>query len=88
LIAAGLHGPRAIEGSFLETQASARRWERIPWLRLFQFPWRMMGPLALVASALAALLAALALAGRSPRVRTLAEVGFMVVALANAWPLV
>ena len=73
---------------FLETPASAWLWERIPWLPLFQFPWRMMGPLALVASALAALLAALALAGRTPRARALAEVGFTVVALANAWPLV
>ncbi len=73
---------------FLETSASAWLWERIPWLPLFQFPWRMMGPLALVASALAALLAALALAGRTPRARALAEVGFTVVALANAWPLV
>ena len=73
---------------FLETPASAWLWERIPWLPLFQFPWRMMGPLALVASALAALLGALALARRTPRVRALAEVGFTVVALANAWPLV
>jgi len=48
----------------------------------------MMGPVALVACALAALLGALALARRTPRVRALAEVGFTAVALANAWPLV
>jgi hypothetical protein len=73
---------------FLETPASAWLWEQIPWLPLFQFPWRMMGPLALVASALAALTAALALAGRTPRVRALAEVGFAALAIANAGPIV
>jgi hypothetical protein len=57
---------------FLETSASRFLWEAIPWLPLFQFPWRMMGPLALVACALAALVAELALCA---------------VALANAIPL-
>ena len=72
---------------FLETSASRFLWERVPWLPLFQFPWRMMGPLALVASALAARVAALALAGRSPRLRAGVEAGFFAVALANAVPI-
>lgn len=72
---------------FLETPASQFVWERVPLLPLFQFPWRMMGPLALVASALAALVAAALLAGRTARARRLVELGFAAVALANAWPL-
>jgi len=72
---------------FLETSPSRFLWEGIPGLPLFQFPWRMMGPLALVASALAALVAALALAGRPERLRAGAELAFAALALANAIPI-
>ncbi|MFI5315239.1 MAG: hypothetical protein ACHQ6T_06040 [Myxococcota bacterium] len=72
---------------FLETAASEPIWSRFPWLPLFQFPWRMMGPLALVASALAALVAALALAGRSAKVRALAELSLAAVIALNAIPI-
>ena len=34
----------------LQNRASKYFWEIIPYLPLFQFPWRMMGPLALVTS--------------------------------------
>lgn len=72
---------------FLETRASAPIWALVPWLPLFQFPWRMMGPLALVASALAALVAALVLAGRPPRARALAELAVAAVLFLNALPI-
>ncbi len=72
---------------FLETTASQPIWSLVPWLPLFQFPWRMMGPLALVASSLAALVAALALAGRPSRTRALAELGTAALLLLNALPI-
>jgi hypothetical protein len=72
---------------FLETQWSEPIWRIVPWLPLFQFPWRMMGPLALVASALAALLSALALAGLAPRLRAIAELAVAGVLLVNAVPI-
>jgi hypothetical protein len=62
-------------------------WELVPGLPLFQFPWRMLGPLALVASALAAVLTALGLRGRAPRLRGLAELLVTVLLVANALPI-
>lgn len=41
---------------FLQTKLSVFFWENIPYLPLFQFPWRMMGPLALVSSVLVGML--------------------------------
>ncbi|MGR9086431.1 MAG: hypothetical protein ACU841_05070 [Gammaproteobacteria bacterium] len=41
---------------FLQTRLSLPLWDRIPYLALYQFPWRMMGPLAIVISILAGLL--------------------------------
>jgi len=72
---------------FLETEASQPIWSLVPWLPLFQFPWRMMGPLALIASALAALVTALALAGRSSRARALAELAITALLFLNAVPI-
>ena len=40
---------------FLQTRASTIFWKTIPYMPLFQFPWRMMGPLALVTSITAGL---------------------------------
>jgi uncharacterized membrane protein len=40
---------------FLQTRASVPIWETVPYMRYFQFPWRMMGPLALVTSIIAGL---------------------------------
>jgi hypothetical protein len=40
---------------FLQTRASNVFWKIIPYMPLFQFPWRMMGPLALVISVTAGL---------------------------------
>jgi hypothetical protein len=72
---------------FLETRLSAPIWATVPWLPLFQFPWRMMGPLALIASALAALVTALWLAGRSAQVRMRAELVLTAALLLNAVPI-
>lgn len=72
---------------FLETPLSEPIWSVVPWLPLFQFPWRLMGPLALAASALVALVAALALAGRPAKVRALAELGVAALLALNAIPI-
>jgi hypothetical protein len=72
---------------FLLTRWSEPVWAAVPWLPLFQFPWRMMGPLALVASALVAVVAALALAGRPAVTRVRAEVALAAALLLNAVPI-
>jgi 4-amino-4-deoxy-L-arabinose transferase-like glycosyltransferase len=41
---------------FLQSETSLPLWEKIKYLSFFQFPWRMMGPLALIISVLAGLL--------------------------------
>ena len=41
---------------FLQTDLSSWFWEAIPLLPLFQFPWRMLGPLSLVAAVMGGLL--------------------------------
>ena len=56
------NGERALLGAllvsfcallFVQTTASTPLWEHVPLMPLFQFPWRFMGPLALVAALLA-----------------------------------
>jgi len=95
LAAIRLPGRRALVASllvlslwlaFLETGASEAIWAAVPGLPLFQFPWRMMGPLALAASALVTLVAASALAGRSRALRAFAEAGVAGLLLLNALP--
>ena len=71
---------------FLVISASESLWASVPGLPLFQFPWRMLGPLGLVAAALAALVAARALSGRPARARVLAELAATAVLVANALP--
>jgi hypothetical protein len=71
---------------FLQTRASLWLWEHLPWLPLFQFPWRMMGPLALLTAIAGAVLFFLA-SRRWPRFRHPAvEVGILLVCVANAVP--
>jgi hypothetical protein len=61
-------------------------WEAVSWMPLLQFPWRLMGPLA-VLSALAAALAFGAFAGSlSPRVRRGLEIGVLALSLLDALP--
>jgi hypothetical protein len=72
--------------SFLVTAASEPIWSTLPGLALFQFPWRMLGPLGLVVGALTALVAARVLAGRPGRTRVLVELSATALLLANALP--
>jgi 6-pyruvoyl-tetrahydropterin synthase-like protein len=70
----------------LQLPASRPVWEIVPWMPLLQFPWRLMGPLA-VLSALAAALAFRAFTGSlSPRARRMLEAGVLVLALLDALP--
>lgn len=59
-------------------------WENLPFLPLFQFPWRFMGPLTLAAAALGAL--AFAHLPISARWRGAAEILLFATALANVTP--
>jgi len=72
---------------FLQTSASELVWEIVPMLPFFQFPWRMMGPLAWVASALAALLFSAAFAGASAKRRTAIELLAFGLLVLNALPI-
>lgn len=72
---------------FLQTGASELVWELVPGLPFFQFPWRMMGPLAWVASALAALVFARALAGASGTRRAALELAAFALLALNALPI-
>jgi hypothetical protein len=71
---------------FLLLRASTPVWEKVPLLPFFQFPWRMIGPLALVTSLAGALAFAGLLAGRGPRWRIWGELAVLVVCLLNALP--
>jgi hypothetical protein len=71
---------------FLMTPLSTVFWENVPLLPLFQFPWRMQGPLALM-SALAAALAFAALGARASQGRRCAaEIVLFTACVANALP--
>gem|GEM_PF-1952911 len=72
---------------FLQMPASTFVWENVPFLPLFQFPWRMQGPLA----ALGVLVGALTFHHLAATIRAktlwLAEGVILLVALLNAAPL-
>jgi len=70
----------------LQWKVSAPIWEAIPWLRFMQFPWRFMGPLALVTAVAGGMAAAPILSQRSNRVRVGVEVALFALCVANAWP--
>lgn len=72
---------------FLVIPASAPVWAAMPGLPLFQFPWRMLGPLGLVSAGLMALVTACALARRSARTRALFELGLAAGLALNAVPM-
>jgi hypothetical protein len=71
---------------FLMTPASIPIWERVPFLPLFQFPWRMAGPLTLMSAIVASLSFAYLMQRRSRGFRAALEVGVFVVCIANAMP--
>ena len=66
--------------------SSSAIWERVPFLPLFQFPWRMLGPLALLCALVSACAFARLLAGRGARQRVLAELVLSGLCALNALP--
>ena len=72
---------------FLLSRASTVVWESAPLLPLFQFPWRWVGPLALVTALAAALAFAASLARARPRLRVAAELVVFALCVVNALPL-
>ncbi len=71
---------------FLTHEASVRVWEAVPFLPLFQFPWRMLGPLALTTALLLACVAAPLLQRQPAARRAGLEVALFALCLANALP--
>jgi len=76
----------AVFSLFMMTPASVVLWETIPAFPLFQFPWRLQGPLALLTALAAAIAFAAWLRGRPAAWQHGAEVGLALAALANALP--
>ena len=70
----------------LQLRVSTPVWEWLPWLPLVQFPWRFMGPLALVSAVAAGMAAASILSEHSSRIRVCVEVAIFALCVANAWP--
>jgi hypothetical protein len=70
----------------LQFRLSTPLWEGIPWLRFMQFPWRFMGPLALVTAVAAGIVAVPLLSRCSNRARMGVEVAVFALCVANAWP--
>ena len=66
--------------------ASTPVWETVPFLPLFQFPWRWVGPLALVSSLLAAVVFARLASAARPALRQAAEALIFLLCAANALP--
>lgn len=70
----------------LQTPLSMPVWEHLPFMALFQFPWRLMGPLALSAAIAVGLSAAWVLHGKSPAVTARHEALILLLCLLNAAP--
>lgn len=70
----------------LQTRLSIPVWEHVPFMSLFQFPWRMMGPLAVVASMAVGLSAACALTGKSNKEINRHELMILLLCILNAAP--
>ena len=70
----------------LQLQVSTWVWEHVPMLPLFQFPWRMMGPLALVIAILGALLFFQFARGWGNTKLVTAELAVLALCIANALP--
>ncbi len=70
----------------LLTPASAPIWERVPLLPLFQFPWRLLGPLALLCALVSSLVFARLLAGRGATRLVIAELAIWGLCVLNAAP--
>ena len=71
---------------FLQTRASVFIWDMVPYMKLFQFPWRMMGPLALATSMVAGLSFAYICKGKSKCDVFCLEIIFLIFCIMNAMP--
>jgi uncharacterized membrane protein len=71
---------------FLVTKHSVAIWENVPLIDFFQFPWRMLGPLALLTAMGGALAYAILMAGISERIGIRMEFAVFLLCLANALP--
>jgi hypothetical protein len=71
---------------FMQTRLSIFLWENVPFMPLFQFPWRMMGPFAFVISVLGGLTLACLFTGRSKTVIISTEIIFLCLCIFNAVP--
>jgi hypothetical protein len=71
---------------FIMTPASAWLWESVPLMPLFQFPWRFLGPFALLSSLLVALSYATLVRTSSRKGLRATEIGAWLLCLANALP--
>ena len=71
---------------FLQTKASMFIWEKVPFLPLFQFPWRMMGPLGLLTSIIAGLSFAYLFKEKPKQIVIIAEITLLVLCILNAIP--
>lgn len=70
----------------LMTRASMVLWDNVPFLNLFQFPWRMMGPLAIAAATAGTLTAAYVFTNYSTNKHRTIELIVLLACLANAFP--
>jgi hypothetical protein len=83
LVVGGVGGAALL---WLAHGSSAPIWAATAPLQRFQFPWRMLGPLAVVVAVTGASLAAVLLAGQTARTRVLVEAGVLAAALAVGLP--
>ena len=71
---------------FLQTKASIFFWEQIPYLSLFQFPWRMMGPIAIACVIIIGCSFAYLCREQSRKIVLSAEIVILVICVINAVP--
>ena len=71
---------------FLVTPASVGVWENLPLLPLFQFPWRMLGPVALLTAMVGALVFAELAPRWTPAARRSVELALLLLCVLNALP--
>lgn len=76
----------AAASALLLTPWSIPLWERLPFLHLFQFPWRFCGTIAFATAIGIGPATAVWLAPRSPRVARVAEVAALLLFVASATP--
>jgi uncharacterized membrane protein (UPF0127 family) len=71
---------------FLQTRAAVFIWDTLCYMKFFQFPWRMMGPLALATAMVAGLSFAYLCRGKSKGYVFCAEIVFLFLCIMNAIP--